>query len=149
MRFARREDFEAVYAVIIYNHTQEIGDEYQELFTACKEIDRAYNRNWRRLGKRVYAKTAAFDILHEEKWADPEAKPKEQLTENQIANIEAAIKDRHKLIDDLVRRKLGPHAIDFLKIITLQPDNWGEWADTGLFIKNLKKITKSLQDVLD
>lgn len=141
LRTARREDFGMEYALTLFPVSDE--DQYRERFATCELVNRAYNANWRRLGKDPHPKTASLQYMQEEQWADPEATPKVELTEEEQEKRSRWTRERQGIVDKAVKDALGPDFVEFLKCVTLnQPAPLH-------FVEMVDKVAKKIQDVLD
>ena len=91
----------------------------QDRLAACDNIRYTFHTYWRLIGKKHTANNAAIQLMPDDVFTDPDAKPREELTEEQQADRFKAVGNRKQKLITWISLGAGIHAEQFTNVITL------------------------------
>ena len=124
-------------------HLEEIRTETafnQDRWAACEDIRKTFHGYWSLIGKSPFPQNAAIQILSDEVFSDPDARAKEDLTDEQKASRFTAIANRKQRLITWIATGAGVHASQFTDVITL------DRAAKAGFIGHLDQVMKAMDN---
>ena len=91
----------------------------QDRLAACDNIRYTFHTFWRLIGKNPFAQNAAIQLMPDDVFTDPDAKPREELTEEQQADRFKAVSNRQMKLRTLISLGAGIHDQYFINVVTL------------------------------